>query len=83
MATKKTSVEWMQTHPYPGNVFIDSPDGWATEVTDKDGKKKIIRDLYQSFNVEQITEEEFRDRLKRSNAPVPQQTAEEFAKAAK
>lgn len=54
----KTAVEWLAVPPYDG-VFMDSPDGWD--------RKNLI-----DFNTKKITETEFREKLKQSNARVPE-----------
>ncbi len=61
---KKSSVEWMQ-EPHYQNVVINSPDGWNR------------KDLKGSFNEEQITETEFRKRLKDSSALYPPKEMEQ------
>jgi hypothetical protein len=66
----KTSVEWFSVLPYNG-LMNDNLDGWM-----KDGK----RDVHTSYNVEKITEDEFRARLKASNTPVPEDRWVPFVK---
>jgi len=65
---KKTSAQWIMTHPY-NPALMDSPDGWDR------------KNLYQDFNVLEITEVEFRARLKKSNVHVPDSMSTDFEKA--
>lgn len=77
---KKTSVEWKSMPPYDG-LALDNADGWVSIMVDSKGVKREVRDLFKTYNTELITEDEFRERLKKSNCPPPTQKVADLEKA--